>query len=265
MTCPIGKHHPVDALKSRWLAVTAAMAFLFVPARVLAGPPYVTDDPEPVEYRHWELYLASQTFHDREGWSGTAPHFEVNYGVVPNVQLHLIAPLAYFVATGGSTHYGLGDTELGIKFRFVQEGKWVPQVGTFPFLEVPTGKSRLGLGNGSAQVFLPIWLQKSFGPWTTYGGGGFWIDAGESDRHWWYFGWQVQREIVEGLAVGAEVFDSTPKEKGDQHDVRFNVGAVIDLTDTHHVLISAGRGIIGPNHFQGYVAYQATLGPRDQR
>ena len=22
-----------------------------------AGPPFVTDDPEPVEYRHWEIYL----------------------------------------------------------------------------------------------------------------------------------------------------------------------------------------------------------------
>ena len=26
-----------------------------VPA--LAGPPYITDDPEPVDYQHWEVYL----------------------------------------------------------------------------------------------------------------------------------------------------------------------------------------------------------------
>ena len=25
-----------------------------------AGPPFVTDDPEPVELHHWEVYLASQ-------------------------------------------------------------------------------------------------------------------------------------------------------------------------------------------------------------
>lgn len=253
----------MDALKVRGLAVAVAAGILLVPARAFAGPPYVTDDPEPVEHRHWELYLASQSFHDSDGWTGTAPHFEVNYGVIPNVQLHLIAPLAYSAAATGSAHYGYGDTELGIKFRFIQEGEWVPQVGTFPFLEVPTGSSRLDLGNGSAQVFLPIWLQKSFGPWTTYGGAGFWIDAGTPDKHWWYLGWQVQRRIVEGLAVGAEVFDLTPKEKGDENDARFNIGAVIDVTDEHHVLLSAGRGIAGPNLFQGYVAYQATLGPRD--
>jgi hypothetical protein len=31
-----------------------------VPALANAGPPYTTDDPEPVEYRHWEFYLATQ-------------------------------------------------------------------------------------------------------------------------------------------------------------------------------------------------------------
>ena len=54
------------------------------PTVVRAGPPFVTDDPEPVEYRHWEIYLASQHAKDKDGWSGTAPHFEVNYGVLPN-------------------------------------------------------------------------------------------------------------------------------------------------------------------------------------
>ena len=29
--------------------------------RAQAGPPYITDDPEPVEYQHWEFYVASLT------------------------------------------------------------------------------------------------------------------------------------------------------------------------------------------------------------
>jgi hypothetical protein len=226
----------------------------------LAGPPYNTDDPEPVEYRHWEFYLASQNLHDRHGWTGTGPHFEVNYGVIPNVQLHMIAPLAYSVPDGGRSAYGPGDTELGIKVRFFQEQKWVPQVGTFPFLEVPTGSQSRGLGNGTAQVFLPLWLQKSFEHWTTYGGAGFWIDAGQRDRHWWYFGWLVQRQLFEGFTLGAEIFHLTPREPGTERDTRFNVGGIMDFSDEHHVLLSAGRGFSGPNVFQGYIAYQATLG-----
>ncbi len=239
------------------------LAVLFVSARASAGPPYTTDDPEPVEYRHWELYLASQSFHDEDGWTGTGPHVEVNYGVVPDVQLHVIAPLAYSIPDRGPRAYGYGDTELGVKYRFIEEREWIPMIGTFPLLEVPTGSRTAGLGNGSAQAFIPVWLQKSFGSWQTYGGVGVWLDLGDRDRHWWYFGWQTQYSILKWLAVGAEVFYQTPMERGEQGDSRFNVGAVLDFTEVHHLLLSAGRGFEGPNLFQGYVAYQITFGPKE--
>jgi hypothetical protein len=71
------------------------------------GPPYATDDPEPVDYKHWELYLASQVAHD-DG-SGTAPRVEANYGVLPNVQLHLIAPLVFDLPNQATGRYGYGD------------------------------------------------------------------------------------------------------------------------------------------------------------
>jgi hypothetical protein len=247
--------------KRRTRAARLGLAIVLAREPASAGPPFVTDDPEPIGYRHWELYVASQNEHDADGWSGTLPHFEVNYGVVPNVQLHVIAPLAYFAPTSGALHYGFGDMELGAKIRFIQEGEWVPQIGTYPMLEVPTGSERLGLGNGSAQIFLPLWIQKSFGQWTTYGGPGFWFDTGNADRHWWFFGWELQRRLVDELTLGAELFYLTPKEPGGEHDARFNVGAIIDLTETHHILASAGRGFVGPNLFQFYLAYIATLGP----
>jgi hypothetical protein len=230
----------------------------------VAGPPYATDDPEPVEYRHWEVYLASQHFHDKVGWSGTAPHFEVNYGVIQNVQLHLLTPMTYVAPAASKREYGYGDTELGVKLRFIQEGSWTPQVGTFPFLEVPTGSHDRGLGNGKAQVYLPLWLQKSFGNWTTYGGAGYWVNPGEPgdmNRNWWYMGWELERRLFRALSMGAEVFHSTPKTEGGPQETRFNVGAVVDFTDMHHLLLSAGRGFQGPNVFQGYAAYQLTFGP----
>jgi hypothetical protein len=240
-----------------------AVLAVLAPASAFAGPPYVTDDPEPVAHRHWELYLASQASHDADGWSATLPHVEVNYGVIPDVQLHLIAPLAYVRPDGGEAAYGYGDTELGVKVRFVHEGPWLPQIGTFPMLEIPTGSQRRGLGNGTAQVFVPLWAQKSFGPWTTYGGAGLWIDAGRSERRFWQFGWQVQRTVVDGLTIGAEIFHTTPDVPGAEHDTRFNVGAVVDITEEHHLLFSAGRSVVGTVLLQSYVAYQWTVGPEE--
>lgn len=234
---------------------------LLCPAVALAGPPYATDDPEPVEYRHWEFYLASQHACAGGGWSGTAHHVEINYGVITNVQLHLIAPLSYTAPAGGSSQYGYGDTELGLKYRFIQESSRCPMVGTFPQLEIPTGSARRGMGNGKLQAFLPLWLQKSFGKWTTYGGGGYGINPGTGNRDWWFLGWQAQRQVLDNLALGAEIYHRSAMREGEEADTNFNLGMVLDLSDRHHLLLSAGRAIAGPTRFQIYFAYQLTFDP----
>jgi hypothetical protein len=246
---------------SRCFAVLIALVVLVSAGTVHAGPPFLTDDPEPVDYQNWEFYLASQHTDTTGDWSGTAPHIEINYGVITNVQLHLIAPLAYSAPNDGRAHYGYGDTELGIKYRFIQESDKIPQVGIFPLLEVPTGSASSGLGGGHVQAFLPVWAQKSFGDWTIYGGGGFGINTGEGNRNWGFLGAVVQRQVTKNWLVGAELYERTKMQAGGRDDVAFNIGTVYDFTDHHHLLFSAGRSIDGPTGFQCYLAYQFTFGP----
>ncbi len=232
---------------------------------VWAGPPFVTDDPEPTEYRHWEIIVASVNSKDKEGLSGTAPHFEINYAVWPNVQLHLIVPFSYVSPNDDSSHYGFGDMELGVKYRFIQESKLFPQVATFPLVDVPTGNSSRGLGSGHVKVFIPIWVQKSWGPWTTYGGGGYWINPGSDNKNYWFVGWVVQRDLSEAITLGAEVFYNTPTAKGEDSRTAFNVGGVLNFTKDYHLLFSAGRDIYGQNRFSLYMGFQWTFGPREKK
>ncbi len=142
-------HSLLRIQKSAFLAVL----IFSLTATSYAGPPFLTDDPEPVELHHWEFYLATQQNQASDGWSGTAPHFEVNYGAVADLQLHMIAPLAYDNPKVGSSHYGLGDMELGFKYRFVHETETLPQIAIFPLIELPTGDDKNGLGNGKSQAF----------------------------------------------------------------------------------------------------------------
>jgi hypothetical protein len=242
-------------------AVFRVILLLSGPLTAVAGPPFVTDDPEPVDYQHWEFYIASQHIETSDGWSGTAPHIELNYGVITNVQLHLIAPLAYDAPKAGSTHYGYGDTELGFKFRFIQETDHLPQVGVFPLLEVPTGNESDGLGSGHVQAFLPVWLQKSFGDWTVYGGGGYGINTGVGNENWGFAGAVIQRQVTQNILLGGEIYHRTTMESGGRDDTAFNLGTIIDFTENQHLLFSAGRSIDGPTDFQCYVAYQFTFGP----
>lgn len=254
-----------DGLVSRKSFVRCILIIVFIivcGSLALAGPPFVTDDPEPVELHHWEVYASSIMARDRSGISGTLPHVEVNYGAAPNLQAHLIVPNAFDRPTGECTTFGLGDTELGVKYRFVQETRRRPMVGTFPLVEVPTGSESHGLGSGHLRFFVPIWLQKSWGPWTTYGGGGYFTNPGVGNRDFWMYGWEVQKDLNKHLMLGGEVFGNTPDSVGGPSDLNFNIGGVYSPNDGHHILFSAGRGIRGDIKLMSYLGYQWTFGPR---
>jgi hypothetical protein len=192
---------------------------------------------------------------------GTLPHFEVNYGVIKNMQLHLIVPLAFNGEYGGRNNYGIGDIEVGVKYRFIQETKYRPQIGVFPVCELPTGNPSKELGNGKPQVLLPLWIQKSFGKkWQTYGGYGYWINPGEGNQNWNFVGWQIQYQMVRKVSIGTEVYYTSPDTKGGRSDVRFNIGSVIDVNDQNHILLSAGRSFTNNNiSLQCYVGYLFTI------
>ena len=243
--------------------------FMFcVSAVVWAGPPFETDDPEPTEYQHWEIYLGATALQlQGPGLFGTIPFLSVNYGGFPDTQLSLTEQVAFSPMPGGSSAYGYGDTLVGVKYRFIHEGATVPQVAIFPQVNIPTGDASKGLGNGVAQYLLPIWLQKSWETWTTFGGAGYWINPGQGNKNWLFAGWEVQRDFGKGLTLGTEVFyhgASTvvlSDAVGSQSEgMGFNIGGEIHFDDVNHVVFSFGRDFIQTTYtLTSYVAYEWTF------
>ncbi len=119
----------------------------------------------PVDLGQYEFYTFSTGTHVSDETSGVLPAFELTDGLIPDGQVHVVAPVAFDRLSGGSTQFGYSDTELGFKYRFIHEDEkgWRPQVATFPLLEIPTGNEGRDLGTGHASAFFPIWVQKSFG------------------------------------------------------------------------------------------------------
>ena len=244
--------------------VAALLAAMLLAAPAFAGPPFRTDDPEPVAFQHFEFNLLSQGTKTDGGWSGTLPGIEMNYGALPNLQLHAIVPLGYAAPEGGRTGFAMADIELGAKYRFITpgEGDWFPQVGVFPLIEVPAGNQKLGFSTGHLQVFLPVWLQKDFDPWTVYGGGGYWINPGDGNKNFGFFGAALWRKVTEQLNVGVEVFHQTSSADGVKESTGFNVGAVYDFSENWHLLSSVGTGIQNrseTNQLSYYLAVQLTF------
>jgi hypothetical protein len=52
-------------------------------APVFAGPPFRTDDPQPVDFRHWEAYFFSTLDKTSDGRAIQFPAVEFNWGAAP--------------------------------------------------------------------------------------------------------------------------------------------------------------------------------------
>ena len=133
-------------------------------------------------------------------------------------------------------------------------------LGTFPLLEFPAGNADQGLGAGHYQVFLPVWLQKSWGHWTSYGGGGYWFVSGAPDQDSWLLAWEIQKDLNQHLMLGGEIFSEIPANEFSGTQLDFNLGGQYNFNDKLHLLFSAGRSIRGDTDFMSYLAVQWTLG-----
>ncbi len=248
----------------KWPVPLAALLMLTtLPA--WAGPPFLTDDPEPVDLNHFEFY----EFQTLDRFSGNvmvqAPAVEFNWGALPDVQLHVIASLNYFSPISGPSAYGLGDTELGVKFRFVKEGDNDFQMGIFPLAEVSTGNSAQGLGNGLTWYKLPLWIQKSWGPWTTYGGGGYALNAAAGMRNYPFGGWLLQRDLSDQLTLGGELFAQGSDTTADQGFLLVNIGGQFNFSKDFSLLFSGGHSIVGDDQTVGYLGLYWTWGPEEKK
>lgn len=239
--------------KAAWLLFATLVASFSLAARALAGPPFQTDDPEPVDFRHWEAYFFSTLYETPGGYETQGPAAEFNTGAWPNLQLHLVVPVAGNVPAAGTNAFGFGDIEAGVKYRFVQETKWRPQFGIFPLLEIPTGSASRGLGNGRLWAKLPLWVQKSSGPWTTYGGGGYAINPAPGQRNYAYAGWLVQRDLGKKLTLGGEIFSQGADAATSRSATFADGGGYYYFTKTFQLLFSAGHTFAGESRTEAYL------------
>ena len=223
-----------------------------------AGPPFFTDDPQPVGFRHWEFYISSVNTIHSDNWSGTSPHFEVNYGLIPNLQVHLLLPLNYSFNPHQRTEFGYGNTEFGVKYCFISETENRPQIGIFPILQIPTIQNR-EFSNGKTQIFIPVWAQKSWGKLTTYGGAGYGINPGINNKNWLFTGWEIQYDFSPRFMLGGELYYRTPDTNDSKSITACNIGGSVNFTQKFHFIFSLGHSLVNDNFFSSYVGLLWTI------
>ena len=254
-------------MRARRIAPILAIAIALVlccRGRAVAGPPYQTDDPDPTPYRHYEIYINSQYSHDADSISGTIPSLEINYGLMPNVQFSVTTSLAGGRLTGRPWYVGAGEAEVALKMRFIPETGSMPQISFSPAVVVPSGSLKASTDETETKIFLPLWAQKSIGPWTIFGGGGWWHNPGAGNRDYTFEGLAVERDVNDSLTVGAEIYGNSAPTMDIGGSTSFGVGLIKSLGEQHKVLFSIGRAFGRANTLSTYAAYELYLGPKSK-
>jgi len=247
--------------------VLGALAVLMTASTTaLAGPPFQTDDPEPIDFRNYEFYTFASSDGTPVETDTEGPAIEFNWGALPNVHLHIIVPAAAIFPAQGPRAFGVGDIELGIKLRFVQESKHRPMFGTFTMFEMASGSAARGLGVGKTWYKLPLWAQKSFGPWTTYGGAGVTVFRVPGYRNYPFAGWLVQRDLGKKLTLGTEVFYHGPEgplTPQTRRSTLLDIGGYYKFRDPgFQLLFCYGHSAIGQTENYAYLGLYWTWGKK---
>lgn len=236
------------------LSISLCISFLFTANSTFAGAPFYTDDPEPAAHKHIEVYIASIHEIEKKEQSGNLFNIETNYGLIPNMQIHLLLPVVYRKTETDAFHAGYADSEFGIKYRFIQETDNCPQIATYPTLTIPTIRNT-NLSDGNLKFYLPLWMQKSWGKLSSYAGGGYWFNSGEGNKNYTFLGWQAQYSFTPKLMLGTEIYYHSTDVVDGTSLTAFNIGGSLNFTEQAHLLFAAGHSLTNENITTAYLGF----------
>ncbi len=235
------------------LGATVCLGLIAFSQSAAAGPPFLTDDPEPTDAGHWEIYTSLINGAGRgTDFSGSAA-VELDYGAAPDLQLTLAAPMAYSRA-GSRWRWGAGDVALSAKYRVYHDEQGGLSVAAAPGVTLPTGTN--GMSAGKVTALFPLWVQKDIGPWSVFGGGGYAI-AGLGNRDYWTGGIAVTRNFGERLQLGIEANRNGVRTPDGSASTGLSIGATYQCKAPIRVFVSGGptfEAAGGPTGFHGFAA-----------
>lgn len=242
---------------------TCIFLFLVSVGPALAGPPLLTDDTGTPGDRHWEINIAYTLDQRHTEATHETPILDFNYGVGDNIQLKYELPWLVFHENGVGTKSGLGNSVVGVKWRFLDEKRNGVAMSVYPQFEFnnPTSSADRGIVDEGTILRLPVQVSKKFGSVWANAEVGYALHQHGDDE--WLYGLIVGHDIRENLSLLGEIHGGSTKEFR-KHEVVFNIGAQWDFSKKYGLLASAGRsfssGASGDPNLLLYLGLQIRLG-----
>ncbi len=239
------------------------LAFLCPSAAAQGGPPYYTNDPGTPGNLQWEINLGYEPFLYPNQSITHTPDVDINFGLGDRIQLtYEIAWLR--VDNPSPAKFGLGQDQLGVKWRFYDDEHSGFAVSIFPQLSInnPNHSVERGITRRGASLILPAEFSKKVGPVDVNWEAGYnFVHRGPDG---WLAGLVVGYEFTKDLELDAE-FYSTGTFRPSTNQETLEGGLRYKIHPPVILLIMAGRslqpaGNIQP-YFVGYFGLQFLLPP----
>lgn len=235
--------------------LAALTGLLWGAPALLAGPPFQLDDPDVIPYGHFEYYAFGNMSSSPGEIDTSGPAVEFNWSGVRNVMFHFLFPAGAAFPSDGPATFGLADSEIGVQYRFIQETKHRPMIGTFTMMEIPTGNPDKGLGAGKPSWKVPLYAQKTIGSWTIDGGGGEEFSNIAGARNNPFGGTLILHDVSKKLTLGTELFYHGRQSVDSRYAAMVDFGGFYTIHDPgFQLLFCYGHSVAGQAENYAYVA-----------
>ena len=147
-------------------AFALVFAFAASPVHAQGGPPYYTNDPGTPGNKQWEINLGYMPFLYDDHSVSHVPDVDINFGLGDRIQLTFENAYLRVFDNPGPAKFGLGQDQLGVKWRFYdnKENGWAISVFPQVSLNNPDNSVKNGITPRGASLILPVEFSKKLGP-----------------------------------------------------------------------------------------------------
>jgi hypothetical protein len=253
--------------KTRYAAALAlAIAFRFAPqAQAQGGPPYYTNDPGTPGNRNWEINLGYMPFLYNGASTTHMPDVDINYGLGDRIQLTFENAWLRVKKGADAAKYGLGQDQLGVKWRFYENKQAGLGISIFPQVSInnPNQSVQRGITPPGASVIMPVEFTKHLGPIDVNWEVGY--NAVHLGPDGWLAGLVIGHDMSKNLELDAEFYGLGTFDNSNNQQT-LGVGARYKLRPPFILLLMAGRSVApaykGQPFFVGYFGMQFLLPPK---
>jgi hypothetical protein len=230
----------VKSLALAALCCASGLALMVERARAQGGPPLITEDPGTPGDGRWEINLAFTVEKLRTETLFEAPLLDINYGLGERIQLKYEIPWVFRDEDGDGTKSGLGNSEIGVKYRFLDEERHGVSMSIYPQFSFnnPTSSEERGLVDPGTELVLPLQVARRLGPVELSLELGYSLIERGADE--WIYGLAAAWPIAERIELLGEVH-GVARRDFDEGVLVFNLGGVLEVHENVNLLLSAGR------------------------